>query len=165
MVSFVSLCSLAEAQGKAQWPVSYRKGYRADIQTGVVLNTNGPSYVMTTSHGYSFGNGIFIGAGTGLYADTFAMGKNDVQYQIPVFAELKYNLTAGPVSPFVSVKAGGLYDCTLNSPGYMVRPSVGHQCRLGQDNVQISWRHDREKQCIYRTVVQFLIYGRYWKTS
>ena len=137
MVSLVSLCSLAEAQGKAQWPVSYRRGYRADIQTGVVLNLNGPSYVMTTSHGYSFGNGIFIGAGTGLYVDTFAMGKNNVQYQIPVFAELKYNLTAGPVSPFVSVKAGGLYDCTLNSPGYMVRPSVGVD--LWRVSISVGW--------------------------
>ena len=113
---FVSLCSLAEAQGKAQWPVSYRRGYRADIQTGVVLNLNGPSY---------------------LYVDTFAMGKNNVQYQIPVFAELKYNLTAGPVSPFVSVKAGGLYDCTLNSPGYMVRPSVGVD--LWRVSISVGW--------------------------
>ena len=120
ILSFVSLCSLAEAQGKAQWPVSYRRGYRADIQTGVVLNLNGPSYVMTTSHGYSFGNGIFIGAGTGLYVDTFAMGKNDVQYQIPVF-----------------VKAGGLYDCTLNSPGYMVRPSVGVD--LWRVSISVGW--------------------------
>lgn len=65
------------------------------------------------------------------------MGKNDVQYQIPVFAELKYNLTAGPVSPFVSVKAGGLYDCTLNSLGYMVRPSVGVD--LWRVSISVGW--------------------------
>lgn len=54
-----------------------------------------------TSHGYSFGNGLWIGGGTGLSMispyDPF----------LPLFAELKYTfIPKAKVSPFLSAKAG-----------------------------------------------------------
>ena len=54
-----------------------------------------------TSHGYSFGNGVWIGGGTGLSMispyDPF----------LPLFAELKYSfIPEVKVSPFLSAKAG-----------------------------------------------------------
>ena len=158
MVSFVSLCSLAEAQGKAQWPVSYRRGYRADIQTGVVLNLNGPSYVMTTSQRdfYRRRYGTLCGY----------IRNGEKRRAIPDTCVRRieiqpYCRSCEPVCQRQGRRPVRLHPEFTRLYGEAFRrrgPLAGfHQCRLGQDNVQISWRHDREKQCIYRTVVQFLI--------
>ena len=43
--------------------VHYRKRYRADIELSYHIND---SWFFTTSHGYGFGNGLYIGGGSGL---------------------------------------------------------------------------------------------------
>lgn len=107
----------------------YTKGYRADIQLGTVLSTtydvSQPEYYLTTSQGYCFGNGLYIGGVTGLSLDTFTVNGKKNRIMIPVAAEIKYSFINRLASPFIGVAAGGIFDCTAKGAGFMVRPAVG----------------------------------------
>ena len=50
----------------------YNKGYKANIQTSVLFANNSGLSSISSSHGYSFGNGLYLGGGTGiaLYANS-----------------------------------------------------------------------------------------------
>ena len=102
----------------------YSKGYKADVQLGYVFEGKVPTYSATTSHGYSFGNGLYLGAGTGLYLNTVDYGQG-TRFMIPLFGEVKYSFLNRKVSPFVDLKAGMLGDCTSKGFGYMVTPTIG----------------------------------------
>ena len=56
----------------------------------------------TTTHGYRFGNGMFIGAGFGVGYD-LAVDDGPV---IPIYMDAKYNFLDAAVSPFASARTG-----------------------------------------------------------
>lgn len=81
-----------------------KTGYVGNVS--VTLSAQGPGCDILTSHGYSFGNGLWMGGGTGVSVSDYYRG-----IYLPIFAETKYSFTPErKVSPFV--------DCKL---GYMVR--------------------------------------------
>ena len=121
----------------------YEKGYRADVQIGPVIDSDYTLYTLSTSHGYSFGNGLYIGGGIGLHITTVDMDGHKTRYQVPVFAEIKYSFLNRLVSPFVDLKAGGFYDYTLGGAGYMIRPSIGVD--IWRFSVSAGWDHNRFK--------------------
>ena len=108
----------AKGEGKNLY---YEKGYLGNVAVGGTVglsNDFGSRTTLLTSHGYSFGNGAFVGLGTGVMMD-FAG-----QCTIPLFTNFKYSFINNTVSPFIDYKMGGsIYD--MSSVNLFVSPSVG----------------------------------------
>lgn len=108
----------AKGEGKNLY---YEKGYLGNVAVGGTVglsNDFGSRTTLLTSHGYSFGNGAFVGLGTGVMMD-FAG-----HCTIPLFTNFKYSFINNTVSPFIDYKMGGsIYD--LSSVNLFVSPSVG----------------------------------------
>ena len=100
----------------------YKRGYRADIElSSALIHQSG----ITSSHGFSYGNGLYIGGGAGFGAE-FVPDFNAVPtYTIPVFADIKYSFLKTMTSPFVSLKAGGVVDITNTGIRAFANPSIG----------------------------------------
>lgn len=120
---FIMLFSCATAILNAQETKNlyYSKGYLGNVAVGGTIglsNDFGSRATLFTSHGYSFGNGAFVGLGAGVIMD-FAG-----QCTIPVFADFKYSFLNKTVSPFIDYKMGAsLYN--LSHASLYVSPSVG----------------------------------------
>ena len=129
---------------KAQKPayminVGYNRGYRADIELSWA---NKSVWGITSSHGFSFGNGLYVGGGAGFGAE---LTKNPVEtasvaddiidpeysytpqsnwnasYFVPVFADIKYSFT----KTLVSMKGGAIADITNKGLRTFANPAVG----------------------------------------
>ena len=133
---------------KAQKPayminVGYNRGYRADIELSWANKT---IWGITSSHGFSFGNGLYVGGGAGFGAElsknTAAMANVadevidpeysytpqsnwNASYFVPVFADIKYSFTKTQVAPFVSMKGGAIADITNKGIRTFANPAVG----------------------------------------
>ena len=117
---------------KAQKPayminVGYERGYRADIE----LSWAGKSvWDIASSHGFSFGNGLYVGGGAGFgaeltkQADTSESSWN-ASYFVPVFADIKYSFMKTLASPFVSLRGGAIADITNLGVRTFASPAVG----------------------------------------
>ena len=68
--------------------VNYRNGYRADIELSCIIPH---TWAITSSHGYSFGNGLYVGGGAGFSAEFLPDYNTMPSYIAPVFADLKYS--------------------------------------------------------------------------
>ena len=123
--------------------VGYNRGYRADIELSWVYKS---VWGITSSHGFSFGNGIYVGGGAGFGAEltknpvVTASVADDVidpeysytpesnwnaSYLVPVFADIKYSFTKTLASPFVSIKGGAVADITNKGIRTFANPAVG----------------------------------------
>ena len=122
--------------------VGYDRGYRADIELSWA---NKSVWGISSSHGFSFGNGLYVG-GAGFGAE---LTKNPVaaacvadnvidpeysytpesnwngSYFVPVFADIKYTFTKTLVAPFVSMKGGAIADITNKGLRTFANPAVG----------------------------------------
>ena len=134
---------LAEKAQKPAYMVNegYNRGYRADIELSWA---NKSVWGITSSHGFSFGNGLYVGGGAGFGAEmkknTTASIVHDVtgpeysytpgsswnaSYFVPVFADIKYSFTKTLTSPFVSLKGGAVADITNKGIRTFANPAVG----------------------------------------
>ena len=122
--------------------VGYNRGYRADIELSWADKS---VWGITSSHGFSFGNGLYVGGGAGFGAeltkDPFATASvaDDVDpeysytpesnwnasYLVPVFADIKYSFLNTLATPFVSLKGGAVADITTKGIRTFANPSVG----------------------------------------
>jgi hypothetical protein len=117
---------------KAQKPayminVGYNRGYRADIELSWA---NKSAWGITSSHGFSFGNGLYVGGGAGFGAELTKKAKTpesnwNASYFVPVFADIKYSFTKTLVTPFVSMKGGMIADITNKGARTFANPAVG----------------------------------------
>ena len=99
---------------------------------------------ISSSHGFSFGNGLYVSGGAGFGAEltknTTARVSDDVidpeytytpdsnwnaSYFVPVFADIKYSFTKTLVTPFVSMKGGMIADITNKGARTFANPAVG----------------------------------------
>ena len=123
--------------------VGYNRGYRADIELSWA---NKSVWGITSSHGFSFGNGLYVGGGAGFGAE---LSKNtaavasvadevidpeysytpesnlNASYFVPAFADIKYSFTKTLVAPFVSMKGGAIADITNKGIRTFANPAVG----------------------------------------
>ena len=117
---------------KAQRPaymvnVGYNRGYRADIELSWA---NKSVWGIASSHGFSFGNGLYVGGGAGFGAE---LTKNAVtpesnwnaSYLVPVFADIKYSFLRTFATPFVSLKGGAVVDITNRGLRTYANPAIG----------------------------------------
>ena len=127
MKKFVLLiCLLGLGIGlDAQESYSYKKGYRGDVSVGGIVGvTKGirnDAFSLSTVHGYSYGDGLFVGGGVGLNAFFSDL------VTVPVFAVAKYNFIDKVFSPFVDCRLGGEAMLQNNDKGlaFVVSPGVG----------------------------------------
>lgn len=81
----------------------------------------GGLFQLSTTHGYSLGNGVFVGAGVG-----FGYGIASDQYLVSAFIDSKYTLFDTTVSPFVAARTGFCFGTGRNNlTGQMVAIAVG----------------------------------------
>ena len=117
---------------KAQKPayminVGYERGYRADIE----LSWAGKSvWGIASSHGFSFGNGLYVGGGAGFGAELTKQADTSesswkASYFVPVFADIKYSFMKTLASPFVSLRGGAIADITNLGVRTFASPTVG----------------------------------------
>lgn len=117
----------------------HTKGYKSDVHLAGTLYEGKAVTTLSSSHGYGFGKGLFVGGGVGIiYNPVYANGvKNRIE--IPVFAEIKYSFLNKKFSPFVDLKAGGLYDYSAYGVGYIVKSSIGVDFWKFSLNAGIDW--------------------------
>jgi hypothetical protein len=102
----------------------YNKSYRADIE---ISWHNPHTWGISSSHGYSFGNGLYAGGGVGFTAEYTEYKKNPV-FLLPLFGDVKYSFLNKLVTPYVSVKAGGYADVTtteVQGVRIFTNPAIG----------------------------------------
>lgn len=94
------------------------KGYRFDVSLSFTLNDQ---WEAATSHGYAFGNGLFLGGGAAFHYD--AAAKN---YMTPVYGVVRYSPLKFIVSPYIETKCGAVVNISQNAKtGFYVNPSIG----------------------------------------
>lgn len=95
----------------------FKKGYSFDVELQGIKGFDQSAF--STSHGYSFGNGLFIGGGA-----AFEYAKSDKKYITPVFAEARWSVTDHTVSPFIDARVGYMIiDSHPNS--FYFAPTIG----------------------------------------
>ena len=109
----------------AQEGFSFRKGYRGDVSlggsVGVTKGVRNDAFSFSTIHGYSFGDGVFVGAGVGVNVLTTD------QVTIPVYVVGKYTFLDNNITPFVDCRVGAeavVYNLDKGR-AFMVSPAVG----------------------------------------
>ena len=117
---------------KAQRPayminVGYNRGYRADIELSWADKA---VWGIASSHGFSFGNGLYVGGGAGFGAELTKQTKTpesnwNASYFVPVFADIKYSFAKTFTTPFVSMKGGTIADITNRGIRTFANPAVG----------------------------------------
>jgi hypothetical protein len=111
---------LAEKANRAPYMINvgYDRGYRADIE---LTWANKSVWGITSSHGFSFGNGLYVGGGAGFGADM----TGSASYFAPVFADIKYSFMKTIATPFVSLKGGVIADITNKGIRTYANPAIG----------------------------------------
>ena len=175
--SFVFLiCAILFASTAfAQTNKAFKKGYHGSVELGfgtvngqmkegyIKSNTEvspsdhdqpGEMVRLATVHGYSLGNGVFLGAGLGWDFELV----DSAQYA-NVFADVKYNIKDASASPFVEGRAG--YRFCTNAPrfdteGVFVSAAagvdfgrfaarLGYECCPIKQNYRTTWGYLQRK--------------------
>lgn len=101
----------------------FNKGYAADIQ---LTATDIDIFHLTTSHGWAFGNGLYVGGGAGFGAEWFGDVLESEPHYVPsLFVESRWSIVNDKVSPFVGIRASQYIDLVERSTNYGLIPSVG----------------------------------------
>ena len=119
----------------------FNKGYAADVQlTASDVNM----FHITTSHGWAFGNGLYLGGGAGFGAEWLGkVSESDVYYVPSLFVNARWSMLNAKVSPFVDVKATQYIDLTAGKPNYGLTPAVGLDMGRASLSVGYSLRGER----------------------
>lgn len=104
----------------------FKKGYTADVQLSAA---DVSMFHITSSHGWSFGNGLYLGGGAGFGAEwQGAVADNAPHYVPSLFVNARWSVLNTKVSPFVDVKAIQYIDLGEGAANYGLTPSVGLDC-------------------------------------
>lgn len=109
--------------------VGYNCGYRANVE---LLWANKSVWGITSSHGFSFGNGLYVGGGAGFGAEltknptaTASTSNWNASYFVPVFADIKYSFSQSLCTPFVCFQGGAIADITHQGIRTFANPAIG----------------------------------------
>ena len=120
---------LAAVCVSAQNSNAFEKGYRGNVSlTGNVGINKGlinNAVELTTSHGYNFSDGMYIGGGIGVNASFHEY------VGIPVFLDMKYNIIDWKLSPYIDFRIGMEMLCGDNNElSFMASPGLGFDYRM-----------------------------------
>lgn len=127
-----------------------QKGYEKSIEVGASIgvgeysnNTFGVSMI----NGYRFNDYVFAGVGVGFGYSNALSGVNIKDgsttesrvdaYLVPVFANIKVNLSTAKTSPFIQVNTGYTFDVEQylrDAPGFMIEPAIGVNFNTNNNN-------------------------------
>lgn len=139
MRTFLMLCLVALITGFSS-NVYAQKGYQKSIEAGASIGVGDYSnntFGIAMINGYRFNNCLFAGVGVGIGYSNALNGVNIKHgtteyrtdaYLIPVFANIKANLTTSKVSPFFQLNIGYTFDVNQylrDAPGFMIEPAFG----------------------------------------
>ena len=118
--------------------VGYRTGYRANVE---LAWDSSKHWSISTSHGFSFGNGVYVGGGAGFGAvlskmEQKAMSDNtennyqpenswNASYSVPLFADVKYSFMRSFATPFIDLRGGAIADITDSGASLFINPAIG----------------------------------------
>lgn len=118
---------LSAAMVSAQNSHAFEKGYRGNVSLtgniGVSRGFTNNAVELTTSHGYSFGDGMYMGGGIGLN-----VGMSDYM-AFPVYFDMKYNILDWKLSPYVDCRAGFVVWGDAEGLSFMASPGIGFDYR------------------------------------
>lgn len=106
--------STAEAQEKNSW---FKKGYSFDFELATARPFDQNAF--STSHGYSFGNGLFVGGGLG-----FEYSAKDDKFLTPVFGEARWSMFDKTVTPYIDARVGYMIIASHGNSFYF-SPTIG----------------------------------------
>lgn len=113
----------ANAQDKELVNRHFKVGYTANVELSA---TDVTMFHITSSHGYSFGHGLYLGGGAGFGAEWGAEGVEGTPHYVPsLFLNARWSALNDTVSPFVDVKALQYIDLAEGAARYGVSPTVG----------------------------------------
>lgn len=130
------LCLIALTTGS----VFAQKGYEKSIEAGASIGVGDYSnntFGIAMINGYRFNSYLSAGLGVGIGYSNALNGVNIKNgtteyrtdaYLIPIFANIKANLTKGKISPFFRLNIGYTFDANQylrDAPGLMVEPAFG----------------------------------------
>ena len=102
LCAIFSMVSAFAGTSEGRGTALMEKGYAGNVGVSVSGGL-GVGADLFTSHGYSFGNGLWIGGGTGLSFPS------PYDLFLPLYTEVKYSFLADRrVSPFLSARVGGM---------------------------------------------------------
>lgn len=115
-IAFVSLL-LVLISSTAKSQNVYGNCYRGLVDAGYTIGVGDYQFgrfEINSSHGYQVNPFFFLGAGLGLHFMSnyetpnmdIALDVRDSSVEIPIFANLKFNLTKSKIAPFIDLKAG-----------------------------------------------------------
>lgn len=102
--------------------IHYTKGYAADVQ---LTATNVNMFHITSSHGWSFGNGLYLGGGAGFGAEWQGAVEGTPHYVPSLFLNARWTIINNRIAPFVDVKATQYIDLGAAATDYGLTPTVG----------------------------------------
>lgn len=123
LIAFESIYSTMYGQNK-----NYlcNNGYKANVQASSLVSYEDFLGALSTSHGYAFKNGIYLGGGTGIGFRPWDIQGEKNRVIIPIFMEAKYSfLKKTFLIPFIDLIAGGAAAFPTQRAGYFIHPSLG----------------------------------------
>lgn len=115
----------------------FRRGYRGNIEIGnyAVFGKDkvGGIAQLTTTQGFSFGDGAFVGAGFGMGVDL------NQEIFLPLFLDAKYNFIDRRTSPFAAVRTGLRYGPDDDYISYGI--SLGGGVDFGRHSIRIGYEY------------------------
>lgn len=106
--------------------MGHKRGYRADVDLAISVDRKiDCKFDITSSHGFSFGNGLYVGGGVGFGAEFIPYLKAVPTYLVPLFADIKYSFMNTLATPFVSMKGGISADITNSGIRTFANPAIG----------------------------------------
>ena len=134
---FIMLSLVALTTGNVYSQAGYEKSVEVGAAIGVGDYSNN-TFGVNIINGYRFNDYLFTGVGIGLGYSNALNGvdiKNGITneyrtdaYLVPLFANVKANLTTGKTSPFFQLNLGYTFDLNQylkDAPGFMLEPAFG----------------------------------------
>lgn len=139
IVSCIVLAFSANAQEETVTAknTAHKQGYHFNVELGMGVDNQ---MYFSTSHGYNFGNGLFVGGGAQFMERWDNEWFDGTSKSItPVFGEVRYSLLNSLFSPYFDFRAGAAINITDENVGAMIVPSVGLDISCVSLGVGYTW--------------------------
>ncbi|MDE6783339.1 MAG: hypothetical protein K2J17_06420 [Paramuribaculum sp.] len=108
-------------------------GYRGFFEYGYLIGVDdqhrSSMNEIITVHGWQMTPRIFLGAGVNLNLYKFKFYDDKIHYNLPLFADIRYDFLDSSISPFLDFKMGYSVAGVFHGPYY--NPSIGCRLALG----------------------------------
>ena len=122
--------------------IHYEQSYKGNVELSCGVKD---TWSFLSSHGYSFGNGLYLGGGSGFSAEFLPEYDSNPRVLLPLFADLKYSFCNSVVSPFVGVRAGGYAHVNseeVEGVRVFVNPAVGLEIKRFSIIIGYEYQHN-----------------------